>query len=142
MGKRLALFHNKPIDRTQFDQELLDKQLDLETLSIELKDNETDKFQQQYEKNGGQCSGTGYRRIIERETNEEGKFKRLIKELEDMAKQYGITFDKALEIFESVSCSKKHFRECLEKKTFTVWTALDDMALSNPQDSAEFISVL
>ena len=44
MGKRLALFHNKPIDRTQFDSELLEKQLDLETLSIELKDNETDKI--------------------------------------------------------------------------------------------------
>ena len=59
-----------------------------------------------------------------------------------MAKQYGITFEKALEIFESVSCSKKHFRECLEKKTFTVWTALDDMALKNPSDTAEFKAVL
>ena len=36
MQKRLATFHNKPIDRTQFDAELLQKQLDLETVNLEL----------------------------------------------------------------------------------------------------------
>ena len=129
MGKRLALFHNKPIDRTQFDKETLAKQLDLETLTIELRDNEGNEVKEQYESNGGQCTGKGYKRRIEQYANEEGKYMRLIKELEDMAQQYGITFDRALEIFESVSCSKKHFKECLEKKTFTVWNKLDDLGV-------------
>jgi hypothetical protein len=59
-----------------------------------------------------------------------------------MAKQYGINFDDALELFESVSCSKKHFRDCLEKKSFSVWTALDDLAVKSPRDSAEFLLIV
>lgn len=33
---RLSKFHAKPIDRTQFDRELLQKQMDLETMKITL----------------------------------------------------------------------------------------------------------
>lgn len=34
MGRRLTLFHSRPIDRTQFDKELLAKQLELETIKV------------------------------------------------------------------------------------------------------------
>jgi len=82
MQKRLATYHNKPIDRTQFDHDMLCKQLDLEVLNITLADNEDNKAREQYLSNGGQCFGSGYKRNIVRETNEEGKWKRLINELE------------------------------------------------------------
>ena len=57
-----------------------------------------------------------YKRVISRETNEEGRFRRLIKEIEQMADQYGVEFKEAIDMFESVSCSKKHLRLALEKK--------------------------
>jgi hypothetical protein len=41
-------------------------------------------------------------------------------------------------MFESVSCSKKHLRAALEKKTFTSWSALDDIGLDNGDDCAEY----
>ena len=85
----------------------------------------------------GQCSGPPYKRTTTKETNEEGKYKRLIKEIEEMAHQYGIDLDKALEIFESVSCSKSHFKKVLEKQSFTTWTAIDDLGLKSI-DSPEY----
>jgi hypothetical protein len=36
MSKRLAKFHAKPIDRTQYDKELLLKQLDLEIIIVSI----------------------------------------------------------------------------------------------------------
>lgn len=47
VGKRLAAFHAKPLDRTQFDRELLAKQLDLETVKIEMQD-EDDKVKEAF----------------------------------------------------------------------------------------------
>ena len=38
MKKRLATFHAKPLDRTQYEKELLEKQLDLETIRVTLHD--------------------------------------------------------------------------------------------------------
>jgi len=34
MSKRLSKFHAKPIDRTQYDKEMISKQLDLEIIKI------------------------------------------------------------------------------------------------------------
>jgi hypothetical protein len=39
----------------------------------------------------------------------------LIKEIEDMAYQHGVELDEAFALFESVSCSKSHFKKVLEK---------------------------
>lgn len=36
MAKRWSAFHGKPLDRTQYDKELLEKQLDLETITVTL----------------------------------------------------------------------------------------------------------
>ena len=54
---------------------------------------------------------------------------RLYKDLTDIANEYGVTEEKVFELFESVSCSKKHLRLALEKKTYTQWTSLDDLML-------------
>lgn len=54
MQKRLATFHNKPIDRTQFDTELLQKQLDLETVNLELM-NQDENYRNKFVGGGGQC---------------------------------------------------------------------------------------
>lgn len=59
-----------------------------------------------------------------------------------MAHQYGVELDKALEIFESVSCSKSHFRKVLEKQSFTTWTAIDDLGLKQSEDSPEYLHLL
>jgi len=69
------------------------------------------------------------RRKITREVNEIGRFNRLIKELEEICQEYSIPLDEGLEIFENVSGSKAHMRMALEKKTFTIWTAIDDLGL-------------
>jgi hypothetical protein len=74
-----------------------------------------------------------YDRVITREANEEGKMKRLLRELEELSQEYGIDLDKALEIFESVSGDKNRFKAALENKTYTIWKPLDDMGLKNEE---------
>ena len=41
------------------------------------------------------------------------------------------------EVFEGVSCSKKHLRLALEKKSYELWTALDDLMLKNGCDNPD-----
>jgi hypothetical protein len=67
----------------------------------------------------GQCTNTPYTRIITRETNEEGRWNRLLLDITEIAKNYGCELDHCLEIFENVSCSKKHLKLALEKATYT-----------------------
>lgn len=81
---------------------------------------------------------TAYKRAVTKEANEEGKYRRLIKELEDMGQQYGVHFDTILELFESCCCNKKELRANLEKKSYTVWTKLDDIAVKMPPESPEW----
>jgi hypothetical protein len=50
-------------------------------------------------------------------------------EIEQMANQYGVSLDYALETFEAVSCSKKHLKIALEKKQFTKWQPIEDIGL-------------
>lgn len=107
MKKRLNMFHARPIDRTQYDKDILSKQMDLETMRITLNKEENRMKQTFVNEYDGQCGEVAYTRKITREQNEEGKWKRLIKEIEDMAHSHGVEFDDALKIFESVSCCKK-----------------------------------
>ena len=83
-----------------------------------------------------------FTRDISVEVNEVGKWNRLCRELKEISNDYGVEFDTILDMFESVSCSKKHLRAALEKKTFTAWTALDDIGLQNGEDSAEYEHLL
>lgn len=78
----------------------------------------------------GQCGDAAYTRKITREPNEEGKWRRLIGEIEDMAYKHGVAFDDALEIFESVSCCKKQLKAALENQSnYIKWSKEDDMDL-------------
>jgi len=53
-----------------------------------------------------------------------------------------VELDKALEIFESVSCSKSHLKWALEKKTYTKWTDIDDIGLKGSEDTPEYQHLL
>lgn len=85
MQKRSSVFHSLPIDRTQYDRKTLTKQLELETVKIVLKD-EDDRVKETFLNDyGGQCTQLPYDRVITREANEEGKMKRLLRELEELS---------------------------------------------------------
>ena len=84
MKQRASKFHGKPIDRTQYDKELLEKQLDLETVTITLHE-EFNNVKQVYNDKEFQSALKAYKRSTTREPNEEGKYRRLIKEIEDLA---------------------------------------------------------
>jgi hypothetical protein len=78
---------------------------------------------------GGQCINDSYTRIVSKETNEEGRWKRLMSDIEVISQEFGVELDDCLEIFESVSCSKKHLKMHLAKQSYTSWNSLDDMGL-------------
>jgi len=54
-----------------------------------------------------------------------------------MSFKYGVDFDKAIEIFESVSCCKKQLKSALENQEYISWSEFDDLALKNV-DSLEY----
>jgi hypothetical protein len=101
--------------------------MDLEILTI---NRELDpEAKAQFFETGGQCEGDAYKRAVTRQTNEVGRWERLIKELTQIASDHSIELDKCLEMFESVSCSKTHLRDLLQKNSYTSWTMLDDLGL-------------
>ena len=115
--------------------------MDLETMRITLKD-EQDSMRDTFIKEfGGQCGDKAYTRSVTRETNEEGKWRRLIKEIEDMAHTYSVEFDQAIKLFEDVSCCKKQLKLALENENCVKWCELDDLGLTYP-DSQEFKHLL
>ena len=71
--------------------------MDLETMRIALNDETEgrmrDTFLIEYE---GQCGPVAYHRKITREPNEEGKWQRLLTEIEEMSFKYGVEFEQAL----------------------------------------------
>ena len=92
-------------------------------------------------KSDGQCGQDHFKRTTTRAPNEEGRYRRLIKELEQMSNQYGLEMGELMEKFESVSCSKSHLKKLLEKESFTIWSAMDDLGLQNV-DSPEYEHLL
>jgi len=114
MKVRATKFHMKPIDKTQYEPEHLQKQLDLETLTVTLQE-EAANAKQAHQDQGGIYGLKVYKRTTSKEANQEGRYRRLIKEIEEMAQTYGVELDHAFELFASVSCSKSHFKNLLEK---------------------------
>lgn len=104
------------------------------TLNDETEGRMRETFLNEYE---GQCGTVAYTRKITREANEEGKWQRLLTEIEEMSFKYGVDFDKAIEIFESVSCCKKQLKSALENQEYISWSEFDDLALKNV-DSLEY----
>jgi hypothetical protein len=96
-------------DLTDYDKELLSKNLDIETVQVTLKrdaEREADP-----ENPNGQPF---YVRSVARFQNEEGTFKRLQMDLERIGQEYGVPEEKINEIFFNVSCSKTKLIECLK----------------------------
>lgn len=63
--------------------------------------------------------------------NEEGSFRRLAQELEQIAKEYGKEFDEVNNIFMEVNGSKQQLRKVLEGQSYTRWDELSDMCLQS-----------
>jgi len=130
---RMKQYIPQDFDLVDYDRELLKKQLDLETVRVTLKrdpEREADP-----ENPAGQPF---YVRHIERETNEEGMFRRLQEELSKMAQQYSITDEDINDMFISVSCNKKKLIELLQGNDFTKWNELEDMALGMDTNSPQY----
>ena len=79
INRRLARFHGTMVDRIQFDQDELEKQLDLEVVTITL-NNEGEDVRKEFTELG-QCAKTPYSRKVFKEDNEEGRCMRLYKDL-------------------------------------------------------------
>ena len=84
MNQRMAVFHCSLTDRTQFDRELLNKQLDLEVLNINCV-NQSDDIRKAFLESNGQCTHPAYKRDVERLTNQEGTWNRLHRELSEIS---------------------------------------------------------
>lgn len=130
--KRLQKYHVKLLERTNMDTEAIKKQLDLETMTIEVNIAD-DSVREEFLKAKGQCIQPRTRDITV-EPNVEGKAKRLYNEIIEMSKAHGITDeDEVFKLFEACCCSKKHFKMALEKKTFSPWTEIEDLVLRDPE---------
>lgn len=73
-----------------------------------------------------------------RENNEEGMFRRLQRELHEIAQQYGVSDEEVNKLYFTVSCSKGKLIECLQGKSFTKWNELEDLALRRGTESEEY----
>ena len=121
-------------DLIDYDEQLLKKQLDLETVRIILnRDAEREEEFQQV---------PYYLRTVERFTNEEGMFKRLMDDLERIGQEYGVEMEEIHKIYFDVSCSKTKLVERLKGQSFTQWNELEDMALEKGTESKEYSFLL
>lgn len=98
ISRRLATLHCQYTEKTQYDAHDLQKQLDLTKVYVKrvLGD---DSMKNTFLESNGQCDKPPYEREITIETNEEGKYKRLLNEIEEIANSFGVDIDEALEIF-------------------------------------------
>lgn len=72
-----------------------------------------------------------YYRSVVRRTDEEGKFKWMQIELEEMAQQYSRSVEEIMVMFGQVNCDKKRLRERLEGTTYCTWKKIEDLTLKN-----------
>ena len=129
MRSRNKKIHPTQIDRIQYDSEVLQKQMDLEEMTITLAPDEKLKELLLGEFKG-QCQGLAYRRTVKRVNNEEGKFNRLLRELTALASEFGKDVDYIVSIYEYASGCKKRLRKHLQGN-YELWSEVDDMILRN-----------
>ena len=92
-------------DLVDYDKELLKKQLDLEIVRITL--------ERDAEREERYCVDKYYSRKVVKMENEDGKFKRLCLELDQMSQEYGVHIEEVHKMFMEVSCSKSKLIEIL-----------------------------
>ena len=78
----------------------------------------------------GQCPEVAYRRKIQRTTNEEGKFNRLLRELQKMADEFKHSMDEVMIRYEGCNGDKKLLRKHLEGN-YNAWTEQESEVLRN-----------
>ena len=78
-----------------------------------------------------------YYRTVVRSTDEEGKFKWLSIELEQMAQQYSRSLDDIMVLFEQVNCDKNRLRQRLEGTTYCTWKKIEDLTLRSYYDAMQ-----
>lgn len=132
LAMRMKKFLPTNFDLIDYDKELFKKQMDLEKVEITLTRDEEKEME--YE-----ISFPYYARSVVRSSNEEGMFSRLMQELLVIAKQYSVSDEEINKLFIEVCCSKSKLIEALAGKSFTKWNELEDMALSHPVESMEYI---
>lgn len=84
----------------------------------------------------GQCPEFAFKRKITREQNEEGRWTRLLKEMEKFSEEFNTTIEEVMNIYEQVCCCKKRLRLALAG-TYKAWSKMEDMGLKDI-DSAEY----
>ena len=65
-------------------------------------------------------------------------FRRLQMELSQLGQKYGVDDMEINQMFVEVSCCKAKLIEILEKKTFTKWNELEDLALRRGTETDEY----
>lgn len=99
----------------------IEKYLDIETMEIRV--NEA-----AFEKCNHIVVPKFYRTIV-RKPDEDGKFKWIQLELEEMANEYSKTLEEVLPIFEQVNCDKKRLRDRLQGNSYCIWRKIEDVTL-------------
>ena len=99
------------------------KYLDIETMEVRVNE-------KSFKEQGDRIVPKYYRTVVRR-PDEEGRFKWIQLELEEIANEYSKSFDEVLNIFESVNCDKKRLRDRLKGETYCVWRKLEDVTLQN-----------
>eukprot|EP00347_Sterkiella_histriomuscorum_P011097 403373765 len=120
----------KDFDIVEYDKELLQKQLDLETVEITLTQDAAKAIEFDVD--------VFYERAVRRFPNEEGMFRRLQMELSEIGQRYGVGDLEVNKMFIEVSCCKAKLIEVLERQSFSKWSELEDLALRRGVDSEEY----
>jgi hypothetical protein len=83
-----------------------------------------------------------FKRTVERSDNTEGKFSRLRRELDTIAKEYGKNLDEIFELFSEVACSKRKLVEKLQKERGIVKVEQEDeLNMKHKEEEARLAKV-
>ncbi len=118
--KRFKRYAPRHGESAMWNQKELEKYLDIETMEVKL--NEA-----HYKKNGVLIPK--FYRAVVRKPDEQGKFKWIQQDLEEIANEYSKTFDEVVTIFEQVNCDKKRLRERLQGNSYCIWRKIEDVTL-------------
>ncbi|CDW79166.1 UNKNOWN [Stylonychia lemnae] len=130
LAMRMKKFVPTNMDLTDYDKDLFKKQLDLETVNVTITKDPAKAIEYEIE--------NFYMRSVERFPNEDGMFRRLQKELLEIAQKYSVSDEEINRLFIDVCCSKTKLIEVLEKKSFSKWNELEDLALQRGTESNEY----
>ena len=121
--KRFKRYTPQEREYPAFEPWEFEKEMDLQTVSIQV--NEASYKQHNYK------MIPRYYRTVVRRPDEDGKFKWLQIELEEMSQKFSRSMEEIMNIFAQVSCDKTKLRERLEGSTYCTWKKIEDLTLKN-----------